>query len=80
MTHQIIESLEDGCPRKCEDLGNDESTDEAFDRLLGAQTDERRTSKEHPTDVRKHVVADDEAGGNKEPDQALEDVVDHKVR
>jgi hypothetical protein len=60
------ETHEDG-----EDDGADERADEALDRLLGRELDQGRLAERHAADVRPDVVADDQRGGQEEPDHAL---------
>ncbi len=59
--------------------GHDPGSDEALDRLLGRQLDQLGAAEGDAADVGEDVVADDERGGQEEPDHALEDVVHDEV-
>lgn len=61
------------------DDGHDPGADEALDRLLGGELDQLGAAEGDAADVGEDVVADDERGGQEEPDHALEDAVHDEV-
>ena len=65
---------------KAKDYCADPSANEAFDSLLWRKLDELRAAKCHTAKVGKDIICDDKGGRKEEPDQALEEVVHHKMR
>lgn len=61
------------------DEGHAPGTNKTLDSLLGRQLDQLGAAKGDAADVGEDVVADDERGGQEEPDHALEDVVHDEV-
>jgi len=66
--NHIVEAHEKATPAKCENYGAEESTNEAFHRLLRRQFDERCTPESYTPNVSKDVVANDKRCRNPEPD------------
>ena len=64
---------------EAKDDGHDPGTNKALDGLLRGQLNELGAAKRDTADVGEDVVGDDERGGEKEPDHALEDVVHNEV-
>lgn len=62
-----------------EDDGADPGTEETLNSLLRRQLDQLCATKRDTADVGENVVGDDQRCGKEEPNQALEDVVHHKV-
>lgn len=61
------------------DDGHEPGADEALDGLLGGELNQLGAAEGDAADVGEDVVADDERGGQEEPDHALEDVVHDEV-
>lgn len=78
-TNHIVESAEERAPHDGEDDRAHDRADEAFDGLLRGELDEGRTTHGDTADVRKDVVADDEARGDEEPDETFENIVYDEV-
>ena len=78
-TYHIVESAEERAPHDGEDDRAHDRADEALDGLLRGELDERRAAHGDAADVRKDVVADDEARGDEEPDETFENVVYDEV-
>ena len=77
--NHVVESHKVGAPTDGKDESADECTNKALDGLLGGKTDEWGPAHGDTTDVCPAVVADDERGGNPEPDQSFQNVIDDKV-
>lgn len=78
-TDHVVEAHEEGAPDDGEDDGAEKCADEPFDGLLWGEFDEGSAADGDSPDVGEDVVADDEGGGDPEPDHAFEDVVDDEV-
>lgn len=78
-TNHIVELTAERAPHDGEDDRAQECADEALDGLLWGELDERRATHGDTADVRKDVVADDEARGDEEPDETFENIVHDKV-
>lgn len=59
--------------------GHDPGADEALNRLLGGELDQLCLAEGDAAYVGEDVVADDERGGQEEPEHALEDIVHDEV-
>lgn len=75
----IIESCEVRSPSYTEQDSAEQRPNKAFYGLLRAECDQRRAAHGDTADVCEDIVADDQEGGNPEPDKAFEDVVDDEV-
>ena len=78
-TNHIVELAAERAPHDGEDDRAHDCADEALDGLLWGELDERRAAHGDTADVRKDVVANDEARRDEEPDESFENTVDDEV-
>lgn len=76
---EVVESVEEDGEDDAPDDGADPGSKEALDGLFGRDGNELVLAKSDATQVGENVVGNDEAGGHKEPEKTLEDVVDDEV-
>ena len=75
----VVEPTEESAPHDGEDNRAQKRADKTFYRFLRRELDKRRTTHGNATDVREHIVTDDEACGNPKPDQTFENVIHDEV-
>ena len=78
-TDHVVKPHEVSPPDHAEDEGTPECTDESLDSFLWRELDQWGTTESDTPDVGKHIVADDQRGRYKEPNQSFEDVVYDEV-
>lgn len=78
-TDHIVETHEVTSPHHAEDESAPECTNETFDSFFRRQLDQRGTAKSDTPDVGEHIVANDQRGRDKEPDQSFKDIVNDEV-
>lgn len=78
-TDHIIEPHEVSPPDHAEDESAPECTNESLDGLFWRELDQRGTTEGDTPDVGKYIVANNQRGRDKEPDQSLKDIVDDEV-
>lgn len=76
---EVVESVEEDGENDSPDDGADPGSEEALDCLLGRDGNELVLAESDATKVGKNVIRNDKAGGDKEPEETLEDVVDDEV-
>lgn len=78
-TDHIVEPHEVSSPDNAKDECAPECTDESFNGFFRRELDQRGTTEGDTPDVGKHIVANDQRGRDKEPDQSLKDIIDDEV-
>lgn len=78
-TAHIAEPHEVRPPDHTEDKSAPECTDESLDGLFRRELDQRGTTEGDTPDIGKHIIAYNQRGRDKEPDQSLKDIVDDEV-
>ena len=75
----VIELTEKSAPHDGENDCTQKGADETLDCFLRRELDKRCTAHGDATDVCEDIITDDEGCGDKEPDQALENIVHDEV-
>ena len=67
------------CKSKAEYDGEEPCAYKAFDGLFGRYLDQLSAAESNTTDISEDIIGDDQRNRQKEPDHALEDIVNYEM-